>query len=355
MSVGCKKVAVIGGGIFGCTTAIELARNGVEVTLYERNKEIMTAASAINQYRLHRGYHYPRSNETILSCKQTTPEFEDAYKDAIVSSHKHFYCIAKEKSFLTGKEYLAVLDAHELPYSVVEPTHVNMDAIDVAVEVEENLFDPHRLKGNLEILLKEAGVTVVLDSEMDVDDVDPQFDFVVVATYAALNNTFKNRGEARRTYQYEVCEKIVIEIPEDMHAISTVVMDGPFMSFDPLGDTGYAVMGHVEHAIHSWNVGEEPDVSEIVRPLLNRGIIKNPPITNARKFLKEGARFMPKLADAKHVGSMFTIRTVLPRVEDTDARPTIVNKVDERVISIYSGKIGNSVAAAKDVCSMILS
>ena len=59
-----KKIAVVGGGIFGCTTAWKLAEIGYNVTLYEQNDDIITQASYVNQYRLHRGYHYPRSKET---------------------------------------------------------------------------------------------------------------------------------------------------------------------------------------------------------------------------------------------------------------------------------------------------
>ena len=54
-----------------------------------------------------------------------------------------------------------------------------------------------------------------------------------------------------------------------------------------------------------------------------------------------------------HVGSMFTIRTVLPKVDATDERPTIIESLDHRVFTIYSGKIGNSVEAARDIVAKI--
>ena len=48
------RIAVIGGGIFGVTTAIRLAENH-SVDLFEKNSDILQSASGINQYRLHRG------------------------------------------------------------------------------------------------------------------------------------------------------------------------------------------------------------------------------------------------------------------------------------------------------------
>ena len=50
---------------------------------------------------------------------------------------------------------------------------------------------------------------------------------------------------------------------------------------------------------------------------------------------------------------MFTVRAVPPRVENTDARPTQVTKIDEKTISIFSGKITTCVEAANEVKKII--
>ncbi|MFT7507234.1 MAG: hypothetical protein ACI92I_000377 [Acidimicrobiales bacterium] len=349
-----KKIAVIGGGVFGCTTAITLAREGFSVDLFEKGSDIMQAASGINQYRMHRGYHYPRSAETITSCSEATPEFEAEYADAIVDTHTHYYAIAKDGSFLSGQEYLAVLDKHHLPYKVVKPAHINHDAVDVVVEASENLYDPYVLTKVLRERLASNAVQTHFNRDIDVDDLS-EYDFVVVATYAASNSVFDQRPEAQREYQFEVCEKIVIETPKEMEGVSTVVMDGPFTCFDPLGNTDTGVMGHVVHAIHHTSIGVTPDIPHELREYLNNGIIEKPKNTRASLFLEAASYFMPSLKDAKHVGSMFTVRTVLPRVDDTDTRPTIVSTVDDRIITIYSGKVGNSVRAARDALALIKS
>ena len=62
------RCAVVGGGIYGVTVATKLKVSGYDVHLYEAENDILNRASGINQYRIHRGYHYPRSMETIESC-----------------------------------------------------------------------------------------------------------------------------------------------------------------------------------------------------------------------------------------------------------------------------------------------
>ena len=72
------KCAVVGAGIYGITAATKLRTAGYIVDLYDSESEILKKASGINQYRIHRGYHYPRSPETIESCK-TNEEFFTPY------------------------------------------------------------------------------------------------------------------------------------------------------------------------------------------------------------------------------------------------------------------------------------
>jgi hypothetical protein len=100
-----KSVDVVGGGIFGCTTAWMLAKNGFNVNLYEKNNDIISQASNINQYRLHRGYHYPRSKETALSSINGEKTFLETYGECTINGNiSHNYCIAKEDSLITSKQ-----------------------------------------------------------------------------------------------------------------------------------------------------------------------------------------------------------------------------------------------------------
>ena len=113
----------------------------------------------------------------------------------------------------------------------------------------------------------------------DLDD-----DYVINSTYANLNQLLSE--DKQKDYQFELCEKPVIKLPEQYKNKSVVIMDGPFMCIDPLGDSDLHVMGNVVHAIHSTNVGKFPEYDKKFDDLLNKGIVKNPSITNIDKFIE---------------------------------------------------------------------
>jgi hypothetical protein len=111
-------------------------------------------------------------------------------------------------------------------------------------------------------------------------------------------------------------------------------------------------VGNVVHAIHVRNIGKYPEVPSVYKKYLNKGIIKDPKYTNVDRFIESAKKFFPYIENSKHVGSMYTIRTVLPNKDLTDERPTIVTKDNNNFI-LFSGKIGNCVEAANKIEEII--
>src|ERR1700690_566158 len=107
------KVAVAGAGVYGATIAISLAEAGHDVTLFDP-LGILRAASAINQFRIHSGYHYPRTPETIRETLEARTEFAAAFASAIIRSSKHFYAIPKEGSETSPDLFEQVMTRHEV-------------------------------------------------------------------------------------------------------------------------------------------------------------------------------------------------------------------------------------------------
>lgn len=58
-------------------------------------------------------------------------------------------------------------------------------------------------------------------------------------------------------------------------------------------------------------------------------------------MLRDAARYMPCLSQAKPVRSLFEIKSVLNRNEQDDGRPILVEQSGKRMFSILGAKIDN--------------
>lgn len=338
-----KKVAVIGGGIFGTTAAIHASRAGYEVHLFERRDGLLRSASGINQYRLHRGYHYPRSPETVESVIAAEKLFLEEYGASLVAHGRNIYGIARQNSKTSPEDFVAFCDRHKLAYKKISAAGlVNEKNVPLCLEVEESWYDPALLRSIVEERVQKSEIFVHLATMVGPGDLI-QFDKVIVAAYAGMNGVIPQK---RELYQYELCEKPVVSLPKEFGLTGIVVVDGPFMCVDPLGSSGSFVLGNVVHAIHTTSIGYEADIPAHLASYVDAGIVRDPRHSKFDLFIETGKEYIPILKDAKHLGSMFTVRTVLPNLEKTDARPTIVTALDEKYIKIFSGKVGNCVEAA---------
>ncbi len=340
------RIAVVGAGIFGVTIALKLD-DSHDVTLYETSRDIMTAASRTNQLRLHRGYHYPRSPDTVSALLSSIDFFVDEYRKSVVDDYDHYYCIAKEGSKVSPDQYLKFCDKFDLSYEIIDNfEHVNNDKIALTVKVKEALLDYQSVYNTCWRRLMKSKVKRLWATTFTKDDLE-KFDIVLNCTYANINNLLDE--ENRLDYQFEVCEKIGVEMPIEVQDKSIVIMDGPFMCVDPYGRTGLSLLGNVVHAIHYTNVGHFPKVPVSMTRDLNQGFVQNPVETNWEKFIQTGKDFIPSLSKAEYKGSMYTVRAVLPNMDDTDGRPTIVSSSGPKIINVFSGKIDTCVMAAKDI------
>ena len=341
------RIAIVGGGIFGITTSIILAKNH-QVELFEKNNELLQSASGSNQYRIHRGYHYPRSPDTVNDIIESESSFKEIFSDAMLTDFEHYYCIAKENSLTSAKQFLDFCNKFQLEYTPSQLQFMNKDSIEMCIRVKESVYDPEKLRQICWKKLKDQNVKIHLSNKVS-DDLFEKFDRVVICAYTGINQLLKQYPTQQNEYQFELCEKPVVKLPESFKNKSVVIMDGPFMCIDPLGNTGLHLLCNVVHEIHQTNIGKYPSINKKFVDLIDKGIIKNPSQTNFPKFIESTIDFIPEITKAKHVGSMFTYRAVPPRVEETDARPTIVKEINNKIVTLFSGKITTCVEAARKV------
>jgi len=338
------KIAIAGAGIYGATAAIRLAERGHRVTLFDP-LGVMRAASAINQYRVHSGYHYPRSPETIAETLEARREFIQAFAPAIVRNSRHFYAIPLEGSRTHPKQYEQIMRSHGLPLHPCRPQWMNFDYIDRCYEVEEDIYDPDLLRSTIKSRLNALGIKFeqcVFTQELRAD-----YDFVVWATYGmgASRNIFN-------AAKYQVAEKILIELPVELQGIALVVVDGPFTAFDPYGSSGHSLFGSARYTNHWSSSDTDGRIPEMYLNVLHQSEFVAAANTRFEAMRQACRLAVPAARHANYVGSRFTLRVVEDRPQD-DRRILYVREGLPGEIHIFSGKVVSAVKAARLVCEKI--
>jgi hypothetical protein len=336
------RVAVVGGGVFGCTIAVDLARAGIEVDLFEAQSDILMGATDRCQARLHRGYHYPRSDSTAQAARDGFDRFRARYPQAVTST-RHHYLVA-EGSAVTPEDYLAFCDRLDLPYEVLERPVYALKSVALTVRVPEAFVDVDMLRRLLRRDLAQAGVTVHCGRPMT--EVDG-YDLTVWATY----------GQPwPRPLRYEVCEVAHLQLGR-FAGDSFVVVDGPFVSLDP--HRGHYALYDVEHSVHHANVGMAPEIPDEYRDLVRASGPRPSPLSRFDAMVESASRFLwgmnpGGLGVCIYAGSRWSVRAVLPDVDGTDERPTLIER-DGNNVFVLSGKIGTAVQTADQVTELALS
>jgi len=339
-----SKIAVAGAGIYGATTAIRLAEQGHQVHLFDP-LGVLRAASAINQYRVHAGYHYPRSAETINEIAEARAEFTRAFASAIVKDSQHYYAIPKEKSLTPPDVYEEVMAKHKLPLRSCRPIWMNFDFIDKCYEVEENIYDPDLLRNLIEDGLNRQGIR--LQQREFFREMRQDYDFVVWATYGL--------GPSRgffKAAKYQVAEKNLIELPPELHGIALVVVDGPFTAFDPYGNSSRSLFGSAKNTNHWTTTDSAEPIPEPFAALLNKPRFEQVPFTRFEAMRTDCCLSVPAAKKAVYIGSRFTLRVVEDNPEN-DRRILHVREGAPGEIHIFSGKVVSAVKAARLVCELI--
>ncbi|HXJ16002.1 MAG TPA: FAD-dependent oxidoreductase [Candidatus Polarisedimenticolia bacterium] len=338
------KVAVAGAGIYGANVAIRLAEQGHQVRLFDP-LGILRATSVINQYRIHSGYHYPRSPETIRETLEARAEFMEAFAPAIVHNSRHYYAIPHEGSQTPPELFEKVMAQYSLVCTPCRPDWMNFDFIDKCYEVDEQIYDPDVLRDVVTSRIQ--ALRIPFEQCAFSPEMRPDYDFVIWATYGL--------GPSRGLFtiaKYQVAEKLLIELPKELQHISLVVVDGPFTAFDPYGSSERSLFGSAKNTNH-WSTTDpwEP-IPEKYANLLNGPAFEPCPFTRFEAMRSDSARAVPASKEAAYVGSRFTIR-VVENNPAQDRRTLYVQEPAPGELYIFSGKVVGAVKAARLVSERI--
>jgi len=339
-----SKVAVAGAGIYGATIAIRLAERGHRVRLFDP-LGILQAASAINQYRIHSGYHYPRSPETISETLEARGEFLKAFAPAIVRNSSHYYAIPIEGSLTPPDAFERVMDRFKLPYRPARPAWMDFRFINRCYQVDEQIYDPEVLRDLVTGQIRSLGIP--FEKREFTREMRNDFDFVVWATYGL--------GPSRglfKSAKYQVAEKILIQLPSELQGVALVVVDGPFTAFDPYGNSTRSLFGSAKNTNHWTTTDAAAPIPEIYAGLLNRQTFEPAPFSRFEEMRKDSALAVPLSKDAVYLGSRFTVRVVENNPAE-DRRTLYVSAAEPRELHVFSGKVVSAVKAARIVCEKV--
>ena len=330
---------IIGGGFFGCMIALKLKALGFrDVVLAERERRLMSRASYVNQARVHNGYHYPRSLPTALRSRENFARFCDEFSHAVDRGLMKYYAIASASRVTPDQfeRFCERIGASCQPaWSAVGDRFDSTRVRDV-FRVEERSFNAVALAKGIAVDLRRAGVSVLTSTPARVERRDPESivlalgndrisaSYVFNATYAALDSV---GVPIRARLKRELAEIALVDPPAELGGIGITVMDGPFFSVMPFPAAGCFSLSHVRYTPHAYwhgNGGEQQDVRH----------------SHAQQMIRDASLYMPSLARARHLRSIYEIKTVLERNEDDDGRP-VLYEIDDRFISVLGGKVDN--------------
>jgi len=343
---------IIGGGFFGLYLAEQLAIKGCSVTVLEKESELMSRASYVNQARVHNGYHYPRSSLTAVRSQASFPRFVDDFRDAIKSDYESYYMIGNQFSKVSSKQFEVFCQRVGIPCEIAPArirNIVNPRMIEACYATTEFAFDSYKLQQIIVKRAESAGVKIILSANVtNVSEVEPgclmvryeesgvlksiEGRHVFNCTYADINKVLKGSSVDLTPMKYERVEMCLVKPPVEIADSSITVMCGPFFSIMPFPSTPWHSFSHVRYTPHlSWSDKQELSMEK-------------EPLESAWKYMKlDAARFIPILSECQYQGSIWETKTILPSSEKSDSRPILFlnNHGFDGFHTVMGGKIDN--------------
>jgi len=353
---------IIGAGYYGLYAADILSKNGMHITVIEIDKQAFTRASYANQARIHNGYHYPRSLATAKKTQHYFSRFNQDYGFCVKDDFAKIYGIARNLSYTTPKQFESFCSAANIPCEIASVGNFfNTSQVTAAYMTAEYSYDAIKLRDYMVRKVTEASVNINCDVCINSTEIAKDYFLidlddgtriktprVLNASYASINQVNKLFGFRGEPIKYELCEVIIIEANDALRDVALTVMDGPFFSIMPFGNSGFHTLTSVAFTPHQTSYDvlpyfscQEYNQKCSIKQLANCNTCTARPNTAwpymnqlARKFLN------PKL-DFDYKDSLFAIKPILRASEIDDSRPTLIRRwsMKPSYITVLSGKI----------------
>ncbi len=356
MNENCPDVVVVGGGFFGCTIALMLKQRGMRPVVVEAEQDLLTRASAVNQARVHGGYHYPRSLLTAYRSRVNYERFRSTYRSAIVDQFTKVYAVGRIFSKVTAGQFELFMSRIGAPLAkapekikkIFNPTLT--EAVWIA---QECAFDYTVLRGRLRDDLCKAGIPVMYgirvvsvhgtaDGRLNTrlsNGSDMCAGLVFNAAYSGLNLLTAASNLPMIPLKHELTEMALLELPPELDGLSVTMMCGPFFSFMPYPARKLTTLSHVRYTPHTqWFENQESGADD---PYRRFGMLAKR--SNYKFMICDSSRYIPALRESVYHDSIWEVKTLLPQTEFDDGRPILFHRdpVLPAVVHVMGVKIDN--------------
>ena len=335
---------VIGAGFVGVRAAIELRGSGYsKVIVLEKESLPFSRASTYNQFRIHRGYHYPRSLETARQSALSYQKFIEEYEPAIIKGTNSYYAVAGD-SKVNAKAFTR--HCAEVGIPLVDATrsqkdHFNLEMIEAVFEVEESFFNPNVVGTILAEEAAQLGIEIICNTKVlevidhpnyltvKAENLKASADVVVNASYAGINHIDGYVPSFSNEIKYQVAEITHVKAAPNYKNQAFTIVDGPYMSLTPRYNTKYHNLSHVtltpREELFDTGAGEALEIGRYH--------------SRAKDMIREATKYMPGLGTAHPTGSHYEVKAILTENSSDDGRPMTLKSLDNRSFSILGGKI----------------
>lgn len=319
-----KKFCIIGAGWYGCHIGLFLKDKGHEVTILEKNKNIFLGSSGYNQFRLHKGFHYPRSSQTISEVIKNFKKFYNKYRKFVYFPKNNYYCIAKKKSLIDTLTYEIIFKSHKIKFKKKYNKHFKN--VEGTYTVNEGVIKNNKI---INFYKKKLKKNIFFNKKiLDIKKIQKKFDYVLDCT----NHTFLKKSG--NNFNYVLTISAVYKKKPKKNVFPITIMDGKLPSLYPYSDQkNFYTLTHSKYT-HIKKFKSFKELENFKSQITKKEIKK---IT--KKMENSIIKYYPDFSKNFKYQKYFFSYKVLPR-EKTDKRSTIILK-KENVISCTSPKISN--------------
>jgi hypothetical protein len=225
------KILILGGGWYGCFIGLVCKAYNLDFLILDKER-IFSGSSSKNQNRLHLGYHYPRSLETIKECQYGYEKFTNLFDKYTKNIKYNIYAIEKNSkiNYENYKKIFNISDANIVDDTLLKELNINKNLIEKTFLCDEKMINHNKISKIFNDLFKDnfqkfdEFKLVISEDNFFYDNI--KYDFFCNCTYGQSKIGFE---DIDLNCFYELCLSFLYK-SNLKNDFSYTIMDGDFLS-----------------------------------------------------------------------------------------------------------------------------